>query len=187
MRDIREIYKENEDDIIAVTSWCDEMYDSIFSPYFDNVRNLYQRLNSKTKPITDDEMEDILTVLPLNLFTVAESLNKFRVELEVHKMKMKKLKRHLLDSSIETSQTRRLEDAQHQLIEHELLCSAYTSVITRVEGEISFSRELIMGAKKIYDGRRATERINPVSESTVDQDLPEYVPNSPVYYGGRYA
>lgn len=101
MRDIRLVQQENEDDVIAVTSWCDEMYDGIFAPYFKDVRELYKRLQSKSRPITDDELEEILTMLPLNLFSVSESLNKFRTELEVHKMKMKQKKKEYVDSSIE--------------------------------------------------------------------------------------
>lgn len=177
MRDIRLVQQENEDDVIAVTSWCDEMYDGIFAPYFKDVRKLYKRLQSKSRPITDDELEEILTMLPLNLFSVSESLNKFRTELEVHKMKMKQKKKEYVDSSIETSETRRTADAQYRLIEDELLCTAYSNVIARVEGEVSFSRELIMSAKKLWDGRRGGERVNPVSEGTTEP-LPDYNPNS---------
>lgn len=177
MKDIRSIQKENEDDMIAVTSWCDEMYDSIFAPYFEGVRKLYSRLQSKKSPITDDELEEILTMLPLNLFSVSEALNKFRTELEVTKMKIRQKKKEYLDASAETTETRRNAEVQYRLIEDELLCTAYSTVITRVESEVSFSRELIMSAKKIWDGRRSTEKVNPVSEGTTEQ-LPEYDPKS---------
>ena len=178
MRDIREIQKENEDDVIGVTSWCEETYNTIFSQYFDGVKNLYNRLKSKTKPITDEELESILTELPLNLFVVAEALNRLRTELEVHKMKIKQKKKQIMDKSTETSESKKTAEAQYMLMEDELLCTAYSTVISRVESEISFSRELIMGAKKIFDGRRSSEQVHPVSTSIPGDNLPEYNPNS---------
>ena len=61
------------------------------------------------------------------------------------------------------------------MTEDKILILAYDNLITRVEKEMSYSRELIMSAKKIYDVRRNTEQSNPVSEvSSKQNDLPDY-------------
>ena len=61
------------------------------------------------------------------------------------------------------------------MTEDKILILAYDNLITRVEKEMSYSRELIMSAKKIYDARRNTEQSNPVSEVNSKQnDLPDY-------------
>ena len=51
-------------------------------------------------------------------------------------------------------------------------------VVLRVEGEISFCRELIMAAKKIWDGRRDAEGANPIHTDVSPEDTYD---NLPVY------
>ena len=47
----------------------------------------------------------------------------------------------------------------------------YTAVVTRVEIDIAFSKELIMGARKVWDARRRSEDA-PVGE--IPPELPDY-------------
>lgn len=174
--DLYQINSCDADDIEAVIEWCDEIYDDRFSKFFQRERELFQRLQSKSRPITDEELEWILTMLPLELFSVAEVLNKFKISQEVVKLKTKQKKAHIIETSAERTATRRQEVAALAILEDELLHTAYSTVIDRVEREISFSRELIMSAKKIWDSRHR-ENINPISEVSVPDpvhDLPDY-------------
>ncbi|WP_302320422.1 hypothetical protein, partial [uncultured Duncaniella sp.] len=60
-----------QEDIDSVVSWCNKLYDDNFATYFKGERELFERLQSKTHPITDEELEWILTSLPLELFSVS--------------------------------------------------------------------------------------------------------------------
>ena len=170
MFDIRAVERENRDDISSVTSWCTEMYDRKFSNYFKQSHDLYSRLTSKEKPVTDKELEDIFTLVPLNMIQVSEELNNLRLSLEITKSKMKRKKREFAKASAEKSQTKRDEEAADLIIEDEILCLAYTTVIQRVESEMSYSRELLQTCKRIWDARRSNAANTfAVSESTSDK------------------
>lgn len=178
--DMKSTFDYYIDDVDAVYNWCNEMYLNKFSRYFDIVHKLYSRFNSINSPITDEELESILIDIPLQLFSASEELNKFRLQSSVIKLKKKEKKSNIMNNislASLSSETKRKEEADVLTIEDEILVMAVSSVITRVENDISFSRELIMGAKKIWDGRRSTEQSNPVSEvpeSEVKDDLPDY-------------
>ena len=90
-----------DDDIDAVQKWCNEMYDHSFASYFEETRKLYERMKSNSRIITDDELSDILTLTPLNLFSVSEELNRFRLNYDVIKLKVKEneIDRKYLDSN----------------------------------------------------------------------------------------
>lgn len=61
------------------------------------------------------------------------------------------------------------------------LVSAYDSLYERVSRQITFSKELIMSCKKIWDARRNSDQ-NPMP-SVSETDLPEYqAPNKPSTY-----
>lgn len=159
-----------ESDLNAVESWCDEIYQTNFAAYFADSRELFTRLQSTDQPITDMELSWILMELPMNLFDVAEILNKFRVRQETVKLKNK----YELDQELDNANTDSCSLNASQILEQKILAIAYSTVITRVENEISFSRELIMGAKKIWDGRKHAENLMPVSEDSLT--LPDYIP-----------
>lgn len=174
-----------ESDAAAVQAWCQELYQDRFGHTFEGVREMSKRLNSKEAPITDAELSWILIDLPLEMFKLSESLNKFRLELEVVKLKRKDRKRECR-KEIEAEYAQMYPDKKltatladelvsQRLVEDDILTAAFSSVVTRVENEISFSRELIMGAKKIWDSRRTSE-VAPVGEVVPSvEDLPDYV------------
>lgn len=176
MLNLQNVQDEFSDDIEAVSDWCEEIYQNNFASHFSESRELFLRLKSKTQPITDEELSWILINLPLNLFDVSEVLNKFKVNQEVVKLRNKQKESDLVKASIETTATKRQEEASIKMLENKLLVTAYSSVMSRVESEISFCRELIMGAKKIWDARRRSESANPVGLVTDDShtDLPDY-------------
>lgn len=174
MIDLKHAESLMEEDITSVKDWCEELYQNNFASYFSRQRALYQRMESKTHPITDEELEDILTSMPLDLFTVSEKLTSLKTSHEVIKMRNKQKMSTLKKSSTATTLTERTEDAEIQMIEEKLLDTAYESIISRVEQEISFSRELIMGAKKIWDRRKQNEDTNPVGNVMPSAPNQEY-------------
>lgn len=171
MIDIAKLYLEYAQDIDAVSRWSSEIYDNNFKEYFEIPHNLYKRLSCKTRPITDEELSQILIDCPLQLFTAAESLSQFKISQQVIKLKISEKRANHIKSSDETTVTKKQESADMAVLEDKLLNTVYSAIIDRVEREISYSRELIMGAKKIWDSRRRTEESNPVDEVS---QLPEY-------------
>ena len=186
MGSVFKVIEEYSADINAVQEFCNSIYDDNFAENFLKIRELYDHMKSNTHPITDEELEYILTTLPLELFTISERLNKIRLNCEVVKLKNKqKIEELKKDASAEAS-NQGLNKSQtneyvasivsRNMAEYEILFSAYNSVITRVENEQTFSKELIMGAKKVWDSRRNSEHSNPVG-LVVPEDIPEYSPS----------
>lgn len=173
MIDLNSAQRSMEEDIQSVDNWCEELYQKYFAEYFSRQRTLYTRLESKSHPITDSELEDILTSTPLDLFTVSEKLSSMKTSHEVIKLRNKQKMAELKKNSSASTITQKTEDAEIQMIEDKILDTAYASVISRVENEISFSKELIMGAKKIWDRRSQTENANPVSPVQVTPKVPQ--------------
>lgn len=169
-----ECYKS---DLDYVLEWSDELYSKLFGESFKDVTELYLSIDSKRKPITDSQLEWILCDLPIKLFNVSEILNNLRLEIEVIKLKKNTFKTErkkvYLESKIKKSDINDYVDSD--MVWHETVLSVYKSVASRVEQELSFSRELIMGAKKIWDSRRSAERSNPIGEVVPEDDLPDYV------------
>ena len=162
-----------------IGNWVDEQYNMNFRECFDAVRAIHVQMQSQTRQISDTELEWILTELPLQLFSISENLNKIRLDSEVIKLRKKQIKAELETSANDLVQSGELLKSDvkgwvdTELAEHDILLAAYSSLITRVESEISFSKELIMGCKKIWDARRRSENSNPVSE-VVTSEVPNY-------------
>lgn len=168
--------KANEfiEDIDAVNNWAEEVYQKHFQSHFTEQQELYKRVKSSSNPITDTELEQILTDLPLELFTVSESLSKFKTTIEVMKLKMKEKQADMMKSSSEKTITGRQQEAELATIEESLVITVYKGIVSRVQNEMDFSRELIMSAKKIYDSRRQSESSMPVSPIEEKEVLPDY-------------
>ena len=168
-------------DIDEATEWADGQYSSIFAQYFSIQRELYARMQCMARPIADDELERILIDVPMNLFEASEALNKLRLSQEVVKLNIKATEQdyNRLNSrkGKDEKDIQFLEEMQFGILEDKLASSMYSALITRVESEISLSRELIMGAKKIWDARRRTESALPV-DPVDTESLPEYDPTN---------
>ena len=177
MIDLSAIEKTMSDDLNSVTGFVNSMYDKNFASYFADSREVFARMNSKVQPITDDELNYVLIDLPLSLIDVSEQLSSFKVRHETMKISVKQKENELTskakDLGLKGSEAK--EYVTNNSMEDKLLLSAYAAVIYRVESEITFCRELIMGAKKIWDARRKSESVNPVAEVNDSPDgLPEY-------------
>ena len=168
--DIKKIIAEEyHEDMQTMSRWCDELYEQKFASHFSKMRELYSKLKLESgTTITDPELEWAITSFPLELFTVSESLNAVRLDYEMVKLKNKDKRSKVSDRG--------------DLLENDIILAAYASVITRVENEISFSREFIMGAKKVWDSRRRVEK-PPIDEVVprTQVDLPDYYPTKQTY------
>lgn len=168
---LSDIDNKFEADFDDVDKWVDEHYTKSFSQYFDPVRKLISRMGDSFNPITDKELEEILSYIPLELFAVAEKLNDLKARIEVIKLRIKQEKRNNYINSEESSKADKQADAIYSVAEDEMLLRLYTSLIERVDSEISASKELIMSAKKIWTSRREAENIATAAEKTA---LPDY-------------
>lgn len=170
-------YSSTKSDFDSVSEWCDTVYNNNFSVYFKDSTELFERLRSKDHPITDDELQYILICLPINLYDASEMLNKMRLNQEILKITNKKREMELIAESSEKTASAKKNDATTKMIDEVLLYSAYSTIISRVENQISLSKEIIMGAKKIWDSRRKTDMSMPVGEV---EELPDYYVSSDV-------
>ena len=171
---LESILSENSEVLDTVNSWYQELYTVKFKKYFKNQIDLYKRMQSDSRSITDSELEIILIDIPLDLFSVAETLNTLKLHSEVLKLSIKPKIKELSQNSKESTQSKRDQDAEMQVIGDRILIKVYESVIHQVESQITFSKELIMSAKKLWDARRRTEESNPVSSIQLSEDIPEY-------------
>ena len=156
--------------IAELDEWCEEIYQSNFAPYFTKVRELYTKLKrSEDIPISDDDLSKILIDIPLDLFSASEAVHKLKTHQEIMKLNSKYSK--LVDGNDD------VDKANAQAME--AVTKAFENIINRAEKEISYCRELIMGAKKIWDARRHTESVMPISETDDEKPkakkLPEYI------------
>lgn len=181
MRDLSTICEEYSQDIESVQNWHDQKYHELFGSTFDDLAQMQSRLASKERPITDEELEWTLTTFPLNLIRAAESLNQLRLELEVVKLNNAAKKTELskkYHTDIEYSKwtaAMKSEAIAAEMAEYYTLQSAYTSIITRVENQLLYSREFIMGAKKVWDSRRHSEAPIPTADTSDSASLPDYI------------
>ena len=177
--------ESTQSEIDDVQKWVDSEYQKYFAPYFKGEVELYQELKNSNAPmITDEKLEWILTYLPLELFSVSEQLSKMKTAQEVIKLRIREKEDDFISnlSDSDLSQTAKKEMASKYTAPDKLLVDIYSTIADRVSREISFSRELIMSAKKIWDARRAAE--GPAIGGIRDTDvLPDYVLDSKTYVG----
>lgn len=138
-----------DSDIEDINKMIEEVYQSNFAIFFMKQREIMSKI--KQSQVTDEELQFIMMEIPINLFEVSEALQRFKSAYEVIKLKVKG----------------RSKENSEDILSLKLMSIAYSSVISRVESEISFSKELIMSAKKIWSARRDTESSMPVA-------LPDY-------------
>lgn len=160
--ELKEVELSVSSDINDARSWISSKYDELFAEYFNEVRSLSARMKSKTQPISDQELESVLTNLPLDLFEVASKLSDIKLNYEVIKLHNKKEHTEALKKSTASTATQRNAEADVATIGNRALELVYETLIERVEKEVSYTRELIMAAKKIWDGRRKAEQSVPI-------------------------
>lgn len=189
MRDLNEILTKYDEDITGIDEWCENLYKSKFSTYFEDIQNLYTKMNKQGDKFTDADLEKVLTDVPLSLFSLSEALNSLRTAREIAKLRVRQdkseLKRELLAEFQANKDTCGYTKSDipgmvsDKFLEDDIVDVAFTGVITRVENEISFTKEFIMGVKKIWDRRKSTEDVNPIGAVVPEYEtLPDYVPKN---------
>ena len=158
MSDISRAIASLEEDFNSADALVSEIYNKYFASYFKKEAEMHTRFQDTDRPITDSELSWIITALPLELFSVSNALAQFRKHNEIVKLKIKQRKDNKDEDGLDA--------------EYKLMTIIYAAVINRVEQEISFSKELIMGAKKVWDARRSSEQA-PIGE-IVPPELPDY-------------
>lgn len=169
-------------DISAIQNWVQEMFSSIFGESFNEIQALYAQLKNADHPIGDAELERLLTILPLDLVEASEKLNGLRLTFETVKLKNKDMERdltHKYSDYEDITATVRKSIVDSEMSEYKLYAIAYSALISRAEGHISFCKEMIMAAKKIFDSRRAAEAAIPISPGVPLADNPH--PDLPSY------
>lgn len=157
-----------KDDFKAADDVVSEIYNKYFAKFFKKEQELYGRFQDTDRIITDKELEWIITALPLELMSASDALSQFKQHHEIIKLTIKQRKAESKQEDIDE--------------EYKLMSIVYNCVIDKVEHELSFSKELIMGAKKVWDSRKKTEQVNPINEVN---SLPDYQPikRQPIYGG----
>lgn len=198
MKTLNEFLNDNyKDEYLAMSEWSSELYSKFFQPYFGLLRTLQANTEVSDTSIyysklSDDDLERILIDLPIELFQSSERINSLRLELEMIRMKVKQIRNETFDkiqhdiaadcdmSGTRITKSELVHNAQSKtddaMLEHDLLIRVYESVIARAESERGACKELIMGAKKLWDSRRSAEKSMPVSEMASSDSLPEYDP-----------
>lgn len=161
MSDIARAAEALQEDFDSADKLVSEIYDKYFAKYFAKEAEMHLRFRDSEVPINDLELSWIITALPLELFAVSNALAQFKQHNEIVKLTIKQRKSKSKDLP---------DDGMDD--EFKLMAIIYAAVISRVEQQISFSKELIMGAKKVWDARRASEQA-PIGP-TVVAELPEY-------------
>ena len=154
-----EIVDNFSKDTLEAVEWMSNQYENNFGKWFSSIRRFHTSISNVKRPITDEELSDILMNVPLDMIECSESLNSVKLQRSLLKLSIKKKK-----SSNE----------EYDPFEDEVILSILDCLISRVDKEMSFARELIMSAKKIWDGRRLTEGLNPTDATTSVDDLPDY-------------
>ena len=175
MKNLDEVLNKYKDNADEIDKWAEAQYQIYFAAHFNKVNDLYARLQSNQNPITDDELEWILTWLPLELINVSEKLSKIRTFQESIKTQIKQTEAKKVEIlSSEMSVTKAKETVAVELMDDKLLVTVYDILYERVSRQNTFAKELIMSAKKIWDARRNAEQPMPSIPSEDPQDLPEY-------------
>ena len=176
LKQIQSIAAMYAGDIKSVKDWCNKFYDRYFAEHFAGFRDAFNRLKKAGNKITDDELETLLITLPIRLFDASEVLSGTKIALSTVRIGMKQKENDLIAEGKESGKSAAAakESAASAILDDQILVAAYDIIISRVESEISFCREIIMSAKKIWDARRRTENANPVSPV---ESLPEYNPD----------
>lgn len=180
------IESQYQQDIDVVIQYQNEIYDNMFSKEFLEVKRLSDMIKkSGYRSPSDEVLEIILMDVPLKLFDVAEKLNQLELTLQVLKLKLKEKKIELKhDENVSNMNSSQISEfISVNTIEDELMISIYSKLIERVNSQISYSKELIMSAKKLWDRRKDAESAMPVAP--VDPAAVPYNPNEsrkrPVY------
>ena len=154
-----EIVDNFSKETVEAVEWMAQKYEENFGKWFSSIREFHKSISNTRRPVTDEELSNILMDVPLDMIECSESLNSVKLQRSLLKLSIKKKKS---------------ENENYDPYEDDVMLAVLDCLISRVDKEMSFARELIMSAKKIWDGRRLTEGLNPTDATTSVNDLPDY-------------
>ena len=168
-------YQTEIDEVIA---WSDDIVSQCMGTTLTDIFKMHERMQS-THEITTNELEWILSDLPIQLIYISERLSKLQLSLEAIKLtkshnEMLCAKRLKSQKDIKRTATEIKQLVAEEFEDDNIGISVYETSICQIEKYISLSKELIMGAKKIWQKRINVEEANPIEPP---KDLPEYTSN----------
>lgn len=169
---IQEKYDNHCKETEELEALAENIYQVNFGSYLMCAAELKSKFSSEV-PISDSDLEMILTSLPLQLIDVSENISKLKLKREAWKLQTKQREHTAYLTSSESTDTKRREAAALSVLDDKLMVDLFTVVISRAESDVSMYRELIMGAKKVWDSRRKSDGGMPV-QPVSQPDLPEY-------------
>lgn len=163
-----------KDEIEVVTNWSDELVNKCMGETLNKIFNIHDRLQGSE--ITMAELEWILTDLPIELIYISERLSRLQLSLETVKLtkahdELEDTRKLKSDRSMKYTATEIKQIVADKHADDNIGIKVYELTIEQVEKYISLSKELIMGAKKIWTRRVDTEEVNPI---VPPKDLPDY-------------
>lgn len=179
---IQDIEAKHGAEFSEIDDWMNNRYNSDFKHYFEGQRNIHKRILNSESKITNEELEQVMIDIPLMLIDVAEKVNMYKLRIESIKLNMKRRRITSINEDIYISES--MLDVQD--IDDKLLVAAYQMLIQRVEKEMSYTRELIMGAKKVWDSRKNGDSVVPIMPDSQEDPLsglPDYRLNGKSYIG----
>lgn len=159
--DISKAVELLKEDFDAADNLVSDIYTKYFAEYFKRTTALEEKFHNTSTSISDAQLEEIITAVPFDMYMVSCNLAQFKQHYEIVKLKIKDRKKLKVDDG--------------QDLEFQLMSIAYSAVINQVEHQISFAKELIMGAKKVWDARKRTETSVPIKEHEHHTELPDYL------------
>lgn len=163
-------------EIDSVSDWSDEIVNACMGDTLTEIFSIQDRMNSSHE-ITMNELTWVLFDLPIQLIHISEALSKIQLSLETIKLTKSHnetefandIKRQSNNSKISATELKQI--VASEFYGDNIGIVVYESSISQIERYISLSKELIMGAKKIWQRRVDTEEVNPVMPV---EELPEY-------------
>ena len=101
MLDISKATELLQADFDAADTLVDELYDKYFATYFKRTSDLEAKFRDTEVPITDDQLEQIITAIPLDIYLVSGNLAQFKQHFEIVKLTNKQRKKAKMDEEIE--------------------------------------------------------------------------------------
>ena len=169
------------DSIYSTITECRKYYQSVYdtdiAPYFNKLQEIQAQLSNNK--ITDEQLEYVLSSLPLDLIDISEYLSRYQIELESLKLAIKSAEvdlrnRLVSDSDVKYKETEIKEIVKASFLVNRQIVVCYETLIERINRQLSYCREFIMGCKKIWDRRRQSESTVPIKEQ--DYNMVENLP-----------
>lgn len=167
-----------EDILESAAAERNKIYEAVIGDKFLQAYQLFERYQSEDRPITDEELAWVLETLPMQLFDISECRANLQLSIDVLKLTLNanltEFRAGRQADFAKASETTIRSSFEADNLDQYVILKCQESVLAELDKKITFCRELIMSSKKLWDARRSTEQVNPVSEADYSAQLPEY-------------